>query len=155
MKKFRLSTLFAVLATVGLVAATQAPIGAADSGQSQAKAAVKKATVRPTQLPSTTPITGKVPANVKLAWMECGIPDCATLGGPLEQASSYFGWDQEKFDIGLTPEEVKAGWERAVRADPGGRHRHRFPEGDLRPGAVATRGERREGHRRVRGRPAR
>jgi ribose transport system substrate-binding protein len=118
MKKFRLPTLFAVLATVGLIVATQAPIGAADNGQAQAKAAVKKAVVRPTQVPSTTPITGKVPADVKLAWMECGIPDCATLGGPLQKASNYFGWDQQKIDIGLTPEEVKAGWERAVRAEP-------------------------------------
>ena len=59
-----------------------------------------------------------MPSDIKLAWMECGIPDCATLGGPLEKASDYWGWDQQKIDIGLTPEEVKAGWERAVRAQP-------------------------------------
>ncbi len=119
-RKSRLSIVFAALATFGLVAATQATaVAQGGSGQSEAKAAVKAATKRPTEIPSTTPINGTVPSDVKLAWMECGIPDCATLGAPLQQASNYFGWDQEKIDIGLTPEEVKAGWERAVRAEPG------------------------------------
>ncbi len=118
-RKSRLSIAFAALATFGLVVATQIPAAAQGDGQSEATAAVKAATKRPTKIPSTTPIAKTVPADVKLAWMECSIPDCETLGGPLEQASKYFGWDQQTIDVGLTPEEVKAGWERAVRAEPG------------------------------------
>jgi ABC-type sugar transport system substrate-binding protein len=106
------------LASVGLVAGTQGPAIAQESGPAAAKASVKKLLVRPTKIPSTTPIKGTVPADNSLSWMECGIPDCATLGAPLQQAADYFGWDMETVDIGLTPEEVKAGWQRAVRAEP-------------------------------------
>lgn len=118
-RKSRMSLVIAGLAVLGLLAASQTTAGAqGGGGQAEAKAAVAQLTKRPTKIPSTTPINGTVPSDVKVAWLECGIPDCATLGAPLKQAAEYWGWDQQKIDIGLTPEEVKAGWERAVRAEP-------------------------------------
>jgi len=118
LRKSRISIGVVMLLTMGMVAASQIPATAQNDGVAEAKAEVKKLTKRPTSIPVTAPIKGTVPGDISLAWLECGIPDCAVLGGPLQEAADYFGWDMETITFGLTPEEVKAGWAQAVRAKP-------------------------------------
>ncbi len=73
---------------------------------------------RPTELPDTSPIAGDVPAGKVIDYMQCGVPSCAKLGEYLKEAAEAVGWKVNIVNLGLTPEEVKAGFDKAVRDDP-------------------------------------
>jgi len=73
---------------------------------------------RPTELPDMTPIEGDVPEGKVIDYMQCGVPSCAKLGEYLKEAAAEVGWKVNIVNLGLTPEEVKAAFDKAVRDAP-------------------------------------
>lgn len=97
-------------------AATEAK--ASSSQFAEITATVDELKQRPTELPDMTPIAGKVPQGKVIDYMQCGVPSCAKLGGYLKEAAEVVGWKVNIVNLGLTPEEVKAGFDKAVRDKP-------------------------------------
>jgi ribose transport system substrate-binding protein len=75
---------------------------------------------RPTQIPVTQPVGKPIPKGKTIAVMRCGFPGCIPLVETIEKASQSLGWNVETVNTGLTPEEVKTGWDTAVRNEPDG-----------------------------------
>lgn len=82
------------------------------------QAEIEELMVRPTKIGITEPIEEPLPEGGTIDYMQCGVPDCADLAQPLKDAAAAAGWEVKVIDIGLTPEEVKAGWQQAVRDNP-------------------------------------
>jgi ribose transport system substrate-binding protein len=75
---------------------------------------------RPTTIPVTEPVGKPIPKDQTIALMQCGFPGCIPLGETIEKASESLGWNVDKINTGLTPEEVKTGWDKAVQDEPDG-----------------------------------
>jgi ABC-type sugar transport system substrate-binding protein len=75
---------------------------------------------RPTEIPVSTPVEKPIPKGKTIAVMSCGFPGCIPLVETIEKASKSLGWNIDKINTGLTPEEVKAGWDKAVQDEPDG-----------------------------------
>ena len=73
---------------------------------------------RPTSIGIDAPITGGIPANRSVMWIQCGSPSCVALGQYLKEATDTVGWELRVVDAGLSAESVKAAWDEAVRAEP-------------------------------------
>jgi ribose transport system substrate-binding protein len=95
-----------------------APQGSSDEIKTQAEAAVKPYTTRPTSIGITEPIQGQIPADKTIAYMNCSLPSCSEIGEIVKDAASVLGWKTVSINIGATPETVKAGWEQAVKLKP-------------------------------------
>lgn len=86
--------------------------------QAEAKEIVAELTKRPELIPATDALENEPSSGKTAVWIECSIPDCEILRQPLEDALGKAGWDLEVIDGGITPEEVKAGWQLAVQREP-------------------------------------
>ncbi len=105
--------------------ATTAAAGGATTAAPDARLAKIKAEVaalerRPTSIGLTEPVKGGIPKAKTIDYLQCGVPDCVDLGEHLKEATDAVGWKLNIVDIGLTPETVKAGWEKALRDRPDG-----------------------------------
>jgi len=93
--------------------------GGSDSALvAEAKQATEELLQRPTEIPVTEPIGRPVPGGKTVALMQCGFPGCIPLGEHIREAAESLGWTVETINTGLTPEEVKTGWQQAVRDQP-------------------------------------
>jgi len=128
-KQFRLAALMAVAIALAFAgcgsdddSSSSTAGGSADSGGSAEFAEVTEEVEalkeRPTELPDMTPIEGEVPEGKVIDYMQCGVPSCAKLGEYLEEAAEVVGWKVNIVNLGLTPEEVKAAFDKAVRDAP-------------------------------------
>lgn len=127
MRSFRLKSTVALAALTGLFAAgcgsssnssTTSAASTTSSGISAAVSAVNQLSQRPTQIPSTTPITKAIPKGKTIAWIQCGISDCTVLTPALKAAAQELGWTIKVIPAGLTPVTVKNAWDVAVREHP-------------------------------------
>lgn len=75
---------------------------------------------RPVKIGITEPIEGGVPKGKTIAFLQCGLPDCAQIGDILEKGAALLDWKIERVQTGLTPETIKAGWAEALRRKPDG-----------------------------------
>jgi ABC-type sugar transport system substrate-binding protein len=101
----------------GANASSAAP---SSSGSSQASAAITKLLTRPTKIGITTPIKGGVPKGKRIAYLQCGVPDCTLIGNALQAATAKVGWTMTKIPTGTSPENVAAAWQEALRQHPDG-----------------------------------
>lgn len=111
------------LAACGSSDSTQGTDSTSGGGQSTAslktiEAEVERLETRPISIGLKTPISKPIPPTKTIDYLQCGVPDCVDLGEHLKEAVEAIGWKVDIVDIGLTPEEVKAGWEQAVRNKP-------------------------------------
>lgn len=73
---------------------------------------------RPTSVGIKTPISKPIPANKVIDSLTCPLPGCVEAGEHFQEAGEAVGWKVNTINTGLTPEEVKAAWEKAVRDKP-------------------------------------
>lgn len=89
---------------------------------------------RPTSIGVEAPI-GAIPADKQLAYLQCSLPACESLGNALKEAIAAVGWELQVISTGATPEEIKNAWAQAVRLAPDGviglGHDRRFFEEEL------------------------
>ncbi len=134
----------AALLTLGLaLTACSAPddqTGAVNAGEDQELGRQMAAEVaglldRPTSIGLDVPVDG-VPADKELAYLQCALPACESLGKALKEATAAVGWDLEVISTGATPEEIKTAWAQAARLGPDGvvgiGHDRRFFDDELR-----------------------
>jgi ribose transport system substrate-binding protein len=86
----------------------------------EAKKTTEELLERPTTIPVTQPVGKPIPEGKTIAVMRCGFPGCIPLVETIEKASKSLGWNVDTVNTGLTPEEVKAGWDTAVQKEPDG-----------------------------------
>ncbi|GAA4078544.1 sugar ABC transporter substrate-binding protein [Nocardioides kongjuensis] len=113
--------------------------GAANAGEAQALGKEMAAQVadlleRPTSIGLDVPVD-TVPKGKQLAYLQCSLPACESLGKALEEATDAVGWDLKVIPTGATPEEIKTAWAQAVRLAPDGviglGHDRRFFDSEL------------------------
>jgi ribose transport system substrate-binding protein len=92
--------------------------GNSSADVAQIEETVEQLKQRPTELPEQTPIAGEVPKGKVIDYMQCGVPSCAKLGEYLKEAADVVGWKVNIVNLGLTPEDVKAAFDKAVRDQP-------------------------------------
>lgn len=91
---------------------------AASSQVADVTKVVEQLKQRPTELPDRTPVAGAPASGKVIDYMQCGVPACTKLGAYLKEAAAVVGWKVNVVNLGLTPEEVKAGFDKAVRDRP-------------------------------------
>lgn len=74
---------------------------------------------RPTSIGLDEPVDA-VPNGKQLAYLQCSLPACESLGKALQEATDVVGWDLKVIPTGATPEEIKTAWAQAVRLGPDG-----------------------------------
>lgn len=82
------------------------------------QASVQQWLQRPTSINITDKISGSIPKGKTIDWLQCSVPACVALTAPLQQAVSTVGWTLRVVDAGVTPESVKAAWDKAVQDKP-------------------------------------
>lgn len=73
---------------------------------------------RPTKITQTEPITGEIPKDKDVIWIQCSVPACIALGEPFKEATDALGWNLKTITHDGTPEGVKAAYDEAVRDEP-------------------------------------
>lgn len=74
---------------------------------------------RPTSIGLDEPVDA-IPKGKQLAYLQCSLPACESLGKALREATDVVGWNLEVIPTGATPEEIKTAWAQAVRLGPDG-----------------------------------
>ncbi|WP_029138037.1 sugar ABC transporter substrate-binding protein [Nakamurella lactea] len=92
--------------------------GSAAPDASDPAAYIAKLMERPTALNITEPITGDIPKDKTIAYLQCGVPACVENGDALESAATAVGWKVTRIDAGLTAESIKSAWGQAVEQSP-------------------------------------
>lgn len=114
------------VAAVGLAALTLT-LGACSSGSSSDEgtelkkndtyaslaADIDDLMVRPTSINITEKIDQPIPANKRIAFIQCGSPACAALGNQLENATKLVGWKLDRINAGVSAETIKNAWGQA------------------------------------------
>jgi ribose transport system substrate-binding protein len=88
----------------------------AASGDAQAQLA--ELLTRPTKITQTEPVTGDLPTDKSVIWIQCSVPACIALGQPFQEAMDALGWDLKIITHDGTPEGVKDAYAEAVRDEP-------------------------------------
>jgi ribose transport system substrate-binding protein len=96
--------------------ATTASSSGTSSGSNQAN--VQQWLQRPTSINISDKVTGSIPKGKTIDWLQCSVPACVALTAPLQEAVSTVGWTLRVVDAGVTPESIKAAWDKAVQDKP-------------------------------------
>ncbi len=85
----------------------------------EAQAIVEQFSVRPTQIPNTTPIEGDIPTGKKIYFISCGAPACEAEIPILQAAADILEWELTAISTDPTkPEQIPAAWDRVVNEKP-------------------------------------
>jgi ribose transport system substrate-binding protein len=98
-------------------ASTVRSVRASSSGVAAAKAALKKAEIRPTSIGLSKPVGKPIPTGKKVTWISCGTPSCEIQGQIAEQAAKILGWQATTINTNGTPQQIQAAWEQALQAN--------------------------------------
>lgn len=100
---------------------TESSAAASDTGGfEEITQEVEKLKARPTSIGIDEPIEKGIPKGKKISVLECGVPACKTIVDATVDAIKTAGWTPDRVNIGLTPESIKAGWEKALNDKPDG-----------------------------------
>lgn len=133
-----LARILALLLCVGLASTALAACGSSDSGSPAAEAttgeeasggsegadiAALQAEIaalekRPTSIGITEPLENPAPEGKTATFMRCPVPICVELGEQFKEASEAVGWKTNFVNIGGTPSEIKAAYDKAVADEP-------------------------------------
>jgi ribose transport system substrate-binding protein len=75
---------------------------------------------RPTSIGLTEPIGKPVPSGKTIDFIQCEVPACAEQGDIYEEAFKPLGWKLVRINVGGTPEEIQAGYQKAIADKPDG-----------------------------------
>lgn len=90
------------------------------AGLERADAALAEASVRPTQIPNSTPIDKPIPSNKSVTFLSCGTSTCNLEADIIKQATDKLGWKFTSLANDGTPEGIKKGWQQILRDKPDG-----------------------------------
>jgi ribose transport system substrate-binding protein len=93
--------------------------------------------IRPQHIPVSKKITKPIPRNKTIDFVVCGVPQCAILVKPLQQAAAALGWKVVPIQGGLTPETIGNAWNQVVHNHPSAAMGTGFPAA-LFSGPLAT-----------------
>ena len=79
-------------ATTGAADTTAGAATSAAPGGGGAGATLEELLERPTEITNTTPFEGEIPTDKEIVWIQCSVPACIALGGPLQEATDALGW---------------------------------------------------------------
>jgi ribose transport system substrate-binding protein len=86
--------------------------------QAKVQAEVAELTKRPTSIGITEPVKGGPPPGKTIVYLQCGLPDCVSIGDNVRAAAGLVGWKVDTVETGLTPQTIQAGWNEALRREP-------------------------------------
>lgn len=95
--------------------------GSEESGGGMFPAAEKKAAEyeqRPTSIGITKPVGKPIPKGKVIDFIQCGVPACEIEKELLEEATDLLGWTLKPINSGVTPEEIKAAYDQAIKDEP-------------------------------------
>jgi ABC-type sugar transport system substrate-binding protein len=72
----------------------------------------------PTALNQTTPVSKKATPGKTLVDLVCGVPVCTEFANGMEEAAKHLGWKLVRVDLGLSPEQFAAAYDRAIQLKP-------------------------------------
>lgn len=104
----------------GSAGATTTTADAGSGEFAEIKEAVAALEQRPTSIGIDAPIEKGIKPGKTIALLECGVPACKTIIDATADAVKTAGWTPDRINYGLTPESVKAGWEKALNDKPDG-----------------------------------
>ncbi len=84
----------------------------------EAQARVEAALVPPTTINEAEPLAAKPPEGINVTYLQCGVEICNVIGSQMDSAAQVLGWNVTLVDQGTTPEEILAGWDTALNANP-------------------------------------
>ena len=89
-----------------------------DPGLAEAQAAVDEATKVPDSVGVTEPLSKKPDSGKIVTFLQCGVGICQQIGDELDDAAKVLDWQMRYEDLGTTPEQIVAAWDRALSASP-------------------------------------
>jgi len=92
--------------------------GAGSGNFPAAEKATAKYEKRPTSIGIKTPVGVEIPKGKDIAFVQCGVPACATEAEILKTATDLLGWNLHTINAGSTPEEIKAAYQQAINEKP-------------------------------------
>jgi ribose transport system substrate-binding protein len=96
---------------------TTATTATADAGVAAATKAIAPLEQAPSPFNVTAPLK-KLPTGAKIAYMQCGAPECAYIAGYLKDAASAMGVDVTYIKTGATAQTITAAFNSAIQLSP-------------------------------------
>ena len=90
---------------------------ASSKGVEEAQAAIAEIRKPPTKFGITVPLKEK-PTGATVAFMKCGVPECAAIDNSLEPAAKAMGVKLQSISIGNTPQTIADGFNTAIETHP-------------------------------------
>lgn len=72
----------------------------------------------PSKILEPDPVSKKATPGKTLALLVCGVPVCAEFNNAAKQAAALIGWKTIRIDLGVSPENFTAAYNRAVQLKP-------------------------------------
>ncbi|MCZ4551445.1 sugar ABC transporter substrate-binding protein [Gordonia rubripertincta] len=85
------------------------------SGVEEAKIAAQEATIVPTKIAVTEPITAPIPTGKRIAYISCGVPACNTQAEIATEAAAELGWQVTTIQATSAPADVQNAMQQAIR----------------------------------------
>jgi len=92
--------------------------GGAAGNLADVKKTVDKALQRPTSINITAKLNAAPVKGKTIDWLQCSVPACVALTAPLRAATNTVGWKLNVVDAGVTPQTIRAAWDKAVADKP-------------------------------------
>jgi ribose transport system substrate-binding protein len=73
---------------------------------------------RPTSIGIEKPVGKPIPKGKVIDFIQCGVPACETEREILQGATDLLGWTLKPIDAGVTPEDIKAAYDQAIKDEP-------------------------------------
>ena len=86
-----------------------------EAGLKAAEATVAKASVRPTTIPVTDPVSKPIPKGKKITFVSCGVEACAMQGPILAAGAKSLGWTVDQVATDGSAEKVQGAIDAAIR----------------------------------------
>jgi ribose transport system substrate-binding protein len=71
-----------------------------------------------TELYVTEPVSAVAEPGKEIVALVCGIPVCSEFTDGMEEAADVLGWNITRVDLGVSPEEFAAAYDRAIELEP-------------------------------------
>ncbi len=97
---------------------TSSDASSSDPALAEAQSAVDEALKVPTSVGVTEPLSKKPDTGKNVTFLQCGVGICQQIGDELDDAAKALGWNMTYEDLGTTPEQIVAAWDRALSASP-------------------------------------
>lgn len=92
--------------------------GSSSAAVQEAEEEITEIESRPTSIGLEEPLKKAPPTGKTVDFLACGNPICQKLGDSFKEAADALGWKVNIVNLGLTPESILAGWNKAKEDHP-------------------------------------